>query len=165
MKINLNAFVVFISIFYIIKFMTVKLQVILRGFFVLLMLSTSLGKLLDNRGFAEVIQTYHLLPVLPEIFMLALALAFSVFELGLGIVLTRPNYLRPCGLALIGLHFMYTSLAVITLLRGIHIQNCGCFGVFWARPMTWGTVVEDLILLALSVLFYTITPRERAKHV
>lgn len=156
----MSTFVVFIPKLYIIYFMTAKLQIILRFLFIALMLTTAIGKLLDNRGFAEVILTYQLLPTVPEFVLLSFALAFSFFELAIGIALIKAMFLRACGLALIALHSMYTGLAVITLLRGIDIQNCGCFGVFWARPMTWVTVVEDLILLGLSILFFTTTPTQ-----
>lgn len=34
-------------------------------------------------------------------------------------------------------------------LGGIAIDNCGCFGVYFARPLTPYTLVEDLVLLGL----------------
>ncbi|MBC8645596.1 MAG: hypothetical protein H7X85_00410, partial [Thermoanaerobaculia bacterium] len=35
--------------------------------------------------------------------------------------------------------------------RGIAVPNCGCFGVFLARPLTWGTVLEDGGMVAASL--------------
>lgn len=143
--------------------MTAKLQTILRVIFILLMLTTSVGKLLDNRGFAEVLANYQLLPVFV---LLPFGLVFSLFELGLGLCLILSYRLKDCALALIGLHLVYTLLAIVTLARGLAIENCGCFGVFWARPMTLVTVFEDLILLGLSVLFYFLVQDwKRSSHV
>ncbi len=145
------------------SFMTAKLQTILRYLFILLMLTTSIGKLLDNRGFAEVIKTYQLIPIPIE---LPLGLAFSLMELALGLCLIRSFRLKECAWALIGLHIGYTLLAVLTLTRGIEILNCGCFGIFWARPLTLVTVFEDLVLLGLSFWFYFLVRRSpRSSHV
>ena len=44
------------------------------------------------------------------------------------------------------------SAAVITLWRGLALANCGCFGVFLARPLTRQTVLEDVVMLGLSLL-------------
>lgn len=124
----------------------------LRIFFGLLMLTTAVGKLLDNRGFADVLVTYQL--GIPEGVLLPLGLAVSLFELALFVYILRGIRLREVAIATIVLHLGYVSLAVLTNLRGLNLENCGCFGVFLARPMTWATVVEDVVLLALSCLFY-----------
>ena len=132
--------------------MTKTAYFVLRAFFILLLLTTALGKLLDNRGFAAVIDTYQF--GIPEPLLLPLALGVSLFELGLASSIILGAYLRQCAILTILMHLGYTLMAIITNFRGIEILNCGCFGVFLARPMTWFTVVEDLILTALSVAFY-----------
>jgi hypothetical protein len=40
----------------------------------------------------------------------------------------------------------------ISLLRGLEIENCGCFGVFWPRRLGIQTFVEDSVMLGLSML-------------
>ena len=48
----------------------------------------------------------------------------------------------------------YPSLAG-ALGRGLGLENCGCFGVFLARPLEWYTPLEDAVLIAASYgLFY-----------
>jgi len=47
---------------------------------------------------------------------------------------------------------MLLSAVMITLWREIEIANCGCFGVFLARPLTAQTVAEDAAMLGLSLL-------------
>ncbi|MDZ4661857.1 MAG: hypothetical protein SGJ18_09605 [Pseudomonadota bacterium] len=59
---------------------------VLRYLFIVLFLTTAIGKLLDNRGFAEVLGTYQLLPPWS---LLWLGLLISLSELGVAILLIR----------------------------------------------------------------------------
>ncbi len=120
--------------------------------FATLFITTGVGKLLDNRGFSEVILTYQL--GIPAELALPFGVAFSLFELWLGLRVARNIGQTQNGLMAIALHLGYTSLAVITLARGIALENCGCFGVFLKRPLTYQTVIEDLVLVALSIVFW-----------
>jgi uncharacterized membrane protein YphA (DoxX/SURF4 family) len=54
-----------------------------RFFLAILFISTAIGKLLDNRGFALVIDSYQL--GIPESNLLGLALSISLLELIIGI--------------------------------------------------------------------------------
>jgi hypothetical protein len=127
-------------------------QKILKYFFVALLLTTAVGKLLDNRGFAQVISNYQL--SIGEAYLLPLALFVSFFELSLGLSLIRSVQQKRNAILLILIHLGYSGLAALTLWRQIPLSNCGCFGVFWARPMTPMTLAEDVILVLLSVIFY-----------
>ncbi len=128
-----------------------------RYFLGLLFLATGTGKLLDNRGFAQIIASYEF--VLPEALLLPLALAVSLaeFTIGLNILLGR-SLLRSV-LATLYFHLVYANLALITLLRGISLTNCGCFGVFLTRPLRWMTVAEDLMLAAISLTCWLLLRR------
>ncbi len=119
-------------------------------------MTTAIGKLLDNRGFAKVIETYQF--DLPKAILLPFALLISLTELYFAIQIFRNNHPKLNAWFAILSHFGYTVLAIVTLSRGIQLQNCGCFGVFWARPMTNQTVVEDATLLLISVLFLLSLP-------
>jgi hypothetical protein len=123
-----------------------------RVFFGLLLVTTAIGKLLDNRGFAAVIQTYQV--GIPEGVLLPLGLAISFSELGLALMIYEGRFMVRAAQLAIVMHAGYAGMAVLTNLRGIRLENCGCFGVFLARPMTWGTVVEDVILTLLAGGFY-----------
>ena len=59
---------------------------LLRWALGLLFIATAIGKLLDNRGFADVLQNYRLFPTL---ILLPLGLLLSLSELILGIELIR----------------------------------------------------------------------------
>ena len=131
----------------------------LHFFFLLIFFASAVGKLLDNRGFAEVIGTYQM--QLPDYILLPLALSISLFEGAVFIFLILRRNRQQVALLLILIHAGYTALAVMTNLRGLHLTNCGCFGVFWGRSMTWNTVYEDLILTLLSVVYWKTLPNNR----
>ena len=134
---------------------------ILKWFFGLLVVATGVGKLLDNRGFADVILTYQF--GLPHPVAMVMGLAVSLFELVLGLSLLSTSVKgtqQRNGLLLILMHAGYVVLATISNLRGLNLINCGCFGVFWGRSLTWATVVEDVVLLSFSVLFYFLVKKQ-----
>lgn len=119
----------------------------LRLFLGLVLLATAAGKLLDIRGFARILGTYQLLP---EPALLPLAFAVALVELGLGIWLFSGRRLVAAAGAALSLHAVYAVWAAATLLRGLRLPNCGCFGVFFPRPLGWRTVAEDLVMAGLS---------------
>lgn len=121
-----------------------------RYFLGLLFVATAIGKLLDNRGFAQVIGTYQL--GIPDSLLLGTALALSLLELFIGINILRGRSLNRNVFATLWLHLGYASLALITLLRGIPLSNCGCFGIFLARSLKWTTVLEDMVLAGISLV-------------
>lgn len=111
-------------------------------------LATSLGKLLDIQGFAAVLGDYRLLagPVLAPI-----GLALALAELAIAAGLAWRPLLRPAAAAALVLALGNAALLLATLLRGIELANCGCFGVYWARPLRPWTPAEDLVLAALAL--------------
>src|SRR5690349_17115022 len=102
--------------------------------------ATAIGKLLDVGGFTAVVATYR---ALPEPLLLPAALALTLGELALGLWLLSGIRLATAALAAVLLHVAYLVWSMAALTRGLDIPNCGCFGVFWARPLTWVTLVED----------------------
>ena len=65
-------------------------------------------------------------------------------------------FLKINAIAATALHIWFTLLATLTLLRGIKVPNCGCLGVFWARPLTFITVAEDVFMVGVCVLLLKI---------
>lgn len=96
--------------------------------------------------------------LLPEPILLGAALSISLFELALGIRCWKREAPRAWAVAT-AMNAGYTLLALSSLLRGLTIENCGCFGVFLARPLGWNTVAEDL---ALTVVCGYLHFRQRA---
>jgi uncharacterized membrane protein YphA (DoxX/SURF4 family) len=132
-----------------------------RYFLGLLFVATGLGKLLDNRGFAQVLDSYQL--GIPDAVLLPLGLSISLLELLIGLNILRGRALSVNVLATLVFHLTYAALALITLQRGIPLTNCGCFGVFFARPLMRSTVIEDLILAAISLVCWLLLRRQQVE--
>ena len=138
-----------------------KVTLVLRVLFIILMFTTGIGKLLDIPGFAKVIETYQM--GISGYFAIAVGFSLAMFEFQLGVYLICKPKSALSGLLLTFMHLGYTALAIITLVRGIPIENCGCFGVFLARPMTTQTVFEDLFLVLLSALFWYLLKKKQSE--
>lgn len=131
------------------------LTLILRVSIGLLLMATALGKSLDVNGFAQVIGTYE---VFSQILWLPIAVAMIVLEAGLALLLLHGRFAKHGGGASTVLHAGFMIWAIVALARGLEIPNCGCFGVFLSRPLTWGTVLEDAVLVAVSLLLWWAAP-------
>lgn len=123
------------------------LCLILRLFFILLLGASAVGKLLDMPGFYAIVRTYQ---ALPEVLIPIAAWSLTVAELVLALWLLVGQGLRQAAMATCAIHLFYFVWLSATLLRGLDLPNCGCFGVYWARPLRWFTPLEDLLLLALA---------------
>ena len=115
----------------------------------LVLLATGVGKALDVPGFAAVVARYDALPVA---LLLPGVVALTMAELALSAWLVSGIRLRWAGLAAAAMHAGYAGWAGLALWRGLDIPNCGCFGVFFPRPLTAGTLAEDGALVLVSLL-------------
>jgi uncharacterized membrane protein YphA (DoxX/SURF4 family) len=124
-----------------------------------IVLGAGVGKALDLPGFIGVTKTYEL--GLPEWALWAGGAAVTLFELVLGAWILSGWRLRKAALLAVVMNTGYLVLLTSALWRGLELQNCGCYGVFLARPLRWYTPLEDLFLIAVSVaLFYLSTERQ-----
>ena len=121
----------------------------LRIFIAIILLTTGAWKALDVSGFVKVIITYQ---VFANWVLYPVALGMIVTELSLSFWLFSGRQIFWGAFASLGLHIVFTLWASIALLRGLDIPNCGCFGVFFARPLDGWTIFEDLVMVALSAL-------------
>ncbi len=117
-----------------------------------ILLSTGLGKALDIPGFIQVLANYQLFPAWGNTFM-GIFLPFIELSTGLGLI--TAYYLKAAAYSATLLHVLMLTAASFTMARGIQLDNCGCFGVFLARPLGVQTLIEDgmLLLLSLWILF------------
>lgn len=113
-----------------------------------LLLVTAAGKLLDVAGFAAVLDSYRAFPAWA---LVPTAVAVPLTELALAAWLLSGRRLGGAAGASAGMHAAYAGWAATTLARGVAVPNCGCFGVFLARPLSWGTVLEDAVMVAASL--------------
>jgi uncharacterized membrane protein YphA (DoxX/SURF4 family) len=121
--------------------------IVLRYFIASVLLFTGLGKLLDIPGFVLVLKTYQ---AIPDWGLYPIAVGTTLLELRVSVWLFRDKTLLLGSVASLLLHSIFTLWATSTLIRGVHVPNCGCFGVFLARPLTVLTVVEDLVMVIAS---------------
>ena len=129
------------------------------GFFIL---ASGLGKALDEAGFVGVLRTYQL--GLPDAPLWPVALGVTAFELAVGAWILSGRALYAAGWAAAALNVGYFVLLGVSLARGLEIQNCGCFGVFFARPLRWYSPLEDLALVALSLLLVKTTSSKQPSY-
>ncbi len=122
---------------------------------------TAVGKGLDLQGFARVVGTYQ---VLPAPLWMPVAVFMTGVEGGLAVWLFAGRRLAQAGWAAAALHLGFLSWAGLALARGLEIPNCGCFGVFWARPLTLGTLVEDAVMVTVCVLLAGLARSPGAPH-
>lgn len=131
----------------------------LRFLIALVLLATAVGKLLDVPGFARVLGSYR---AFPEALLTPIAILVPAAELLLAAWLFSER--RPFGAALTALvmHVIYAGWAASAILRGLVLENCGCFGVFLKRRLSWSTVAEDLVMTGLCGLLAILSaPKDR----
>src|SRR5215470_16426965 len=130
---------------------------ILRFLIGAVLFATAVGKLLDVPGFARVLGTYE---AFAHGALLPIAIAVPVAELVLAFWLFSGRNLAAAALVSTAMHFLYACWSAVSVLRGLKLANCGCFGVFLARPLGWSTVFEDLVLVAASLGLWMLARRK-----
>lgn len=115
----------------------------------LILLATSIAKLSNLPGFVAVLHSYR---IFPPGFHWPAAMIISCSELVIGSWLCWGRRLRQAAWTSLTLHCIYAGFAAFMLLRNVPILNCGCFGSYLARPLSWMTVGQNLLLVALSSL-------------
>jgi hypothetical protein len=128
----------------------------LRFFVAAVLLATAAGKVLDVRGFAAVLESYG---AIADWALLPLAVAIPLLELAVGLWLVSGRRLAAAALASAAMHFLYAGWSAASVLRGLKLANCGCFGVSFARPLGWSTVAEDGGMTVLSLALYALARR------
>lgn len=123
----------------------------LQYFIGLILVATSIGKLLDIQGFAQIIESYE---IFSGFITAPLGLFLALAELGLAIWLFSGIKLDWSALTTAGLHIGFAGWSTLAILRGLEIANCGCFGVFFALPLGLSTIILELIMVSLSITLY-----------
>lgn len=137
------------------KLITFAIIVVIGG----ILLVAGFGKLLDNRFFAERLAEWQLFP---RWSLLPLGVAVSLSELLLAAWLFSGWRLAEAALIAFLFHVGYIAGTVITLLRGIQLPDCGCFGIVFPHPLDWNMVWQDAFLAGLCVVLYLLARRNTA---
>ena len=139
------------------KLLRWALQIFIGG----ILLGSAVGKALDFSGFIEILKTYQVFP--PSILILV-ALVVTGSELFLGLWILSGWHLVMGTLAAAGMNSVYAAWMTVTLLRGLELSNCGCFGVFIPRPLTWLSPLEDLVMVSLCCLLAYLEKTHESPH-
>jgi hypothetical protein len=121
-----------------------------------ILLVSAAGKLVDIPGFMAVLKTYK---AFPDSILLLLALGVPLAELAIALWLFSGRFLAAAALTSVVMHFLYAVWAAVSVLRGLRLANCGCFGVFWPRALDWSTVAQDLVMMAASFALLVLARR------
>ncbi len=121
------------------------LQCVIGG----IIFGSAVGKALDPPGFIEVLKTYR---ALPDDWLPLVAAAVIGVEFAVGAWILSGWHLRMGALVAAALNAGYAVWMTISLVRGLELTNCGCFGVFFPQPLRWYSPLEDRVLVALSYL-------------
>lgn len=129
----------------------------LRVLLGLFLLASAIGKLLDVSGFVAIIKTYEV--GLPLTLRWISAIGLIIAETMIGFWILSGWQTGRGALGSVFLNCGYLIFLSITLMRGIDVPNCGCFGVFLSRPLTLTTLIEDFVLILLSGCLYLMEKR------
>lgn len=123
----------------------------------------SFGKIADPRGFAKIVYHYQVLG--PSAFFgfvpaNLVAVGLPWVELIAGVLLIIGLWRREAAVVTAVLLAVFVAAVGSTMVRGIDIQNCGCFALDASgRAAGWKLIAGDLALLAAALVVAVVPPR------
>lgn len=114
-----------------------------------LFIYASMYKISYTGEFAETIASYQLVPYWAVNF---LAVVMPWLELICGILLVSGIKSKSATAIIAGMLVLFSAVIFLSLVRDVPI-GCGCFSSV-EEPMSWTTLVRDLVWLAMSVHIY-----------
>jgi uncharacterized membrane protein YphA (DoxX/SURF4 family) len=126
-----------------------------------ILLVSALGKSLDRPGFVEVLVTYR---AFPDWLLWPLAFLVMGIEWLLGVWILSGWRLATGALAGLGLNTGYAIWMTLSLVRGLDLANCGCYGVFFPQPLRWYSPLEDLVLVGMCYALWKSARKIPAHH-
>ena len=123
----------------------------------------SLSKIEDPRAFAKII--YHYQVIGPSAFFgfvpaNLVAAALPWIELVAGVLLIAGVWRREAAVVTALMLAVFVAAVASTMLRGIDIQNCGCFALDASgRAAGFKLIAGDLALLAAALVVAVVPPR------
>lgn len=115
-----------------------------------ILLWAAAAKVGDPQTFATDIVNYR---AVPAALAPLLAVTLPFVEAGLGLALLAGLWLPAAALGATALLGVFSVIVLAALVRGIDIR-CGCFG--GTDPLTWWTLVRDLVLVAVAGALYAL---------
>lgn len=134
----------------------VLLTALLRVFIGAVLFASAIGRMLDVPGFIDILERYQILSVHA---LSILAVVVILAGLKIGELVLRPGTMRAGALLATLYHLIVTFWTASSYLRGLGIANRGYFGVYWGRPLTVQSIIEDIVMLLLSASLYRLSER------
>lgn len=116
----------------------------------LLLLAMGAAQLSDLGGFVDVLKHYEVGGAVAG-WVLAVLLVAGELSAGILLLAGSAGAHRVGAIAAVIVAAGWSALGLQAFLRGLALENCGCFGVHLAQPLRWWVLVEDLELLLLSI--------------
>ena len=101
---------------------------------------------MDFQWFIEVLSTYRFFS---DWGLWLVAIGITSLEWMLALWLLSGWRIESGALIALILYGLYAAGLVITLLRGLDLPNCGCYGVFFPQPLRWYSPLEDQVLVGM----------------
>lgn len=124
------------------------------------------GQLSDPGGFADIMSTYGIGGATVAS-VVAAALVGGELLAAVGLVSKAALTRRRAASLALAVAVAWSLLGTQAFLRGLDLDNCGCFGVHLAQPLRWWVLVQDLEFMALAwwVRFRRVgTPARRSEE-
>lgn len=144
-----------------------RLHLLLRLFIGLYFVYASLDKIADPEAFARIVYQWQVVGPIPSNLV---AVVLPWVELIAGILLIAGIWTRDAAGVVAVMLVIFIVAAGFVLARGIDVDNCGCTSVTaaeaetgwpptWMRGVGWYLVTRNLILLAGSLVLFSVAPR------
>jgi hypothetical protein len=110
------------------------------------------GKLLSPSGYFQALERFRILPAIPLIgsIWIALELLAGLGLLAAGLVKTPSRRFVPFAAIALLLQLAYAFLSISAYVRGLEITNCTCFGIYLAQRLSWFVLVQDAYMIAYA---------------
>jgi hypothetical protein len=114
-------------------------------------LGMGVGQLASWAAMPAILGAYRLVP---DLLLPAFAAALIVAELTCGLWFAARPRSRAAAPVWIytGVSVVWAGLAAQAYLRGLPVENCGCFGVYLTQRLSLFVLAQDLLLLVYAAL-------------
>lgn len=108
-------------------------------------------KIIDLKGFVYIVEKYG---EIVQRFGRIPAYILPFAELIVGVMLLAGFYLAiASGIAML-MAVLFGAMVASALIKHKKLENCGCFGAKFKKPITWKSLVEDIVFFLLSLLIF-----------
>lgn len=115
-----------------------------RWVYVVLLVAMAGGQILDFPAFRAILREYDIVPAGATAAMAVLLVAGEMFA---AVALARRSTAAAGALIMLAVAIAWTALGTQAFVRGLVLDNCGCFGKFFGQELRWWVLLQDAIWL------------------